>query len=147
MTESSQDEKIKIITYAEVVDVKGFVGNFDVTIRKKARYIDETKCTGCGDCIEKCLTFGPNEWELGLGKRKAVYKPFSQDFYNLEGYFRVITEKRQKVFFIEFNDTGFFSSHSGTGIGFIYESGDSTKHLTGTQKGDNKLTALGRILD
>ncbi len=83
MTESSQDEKIKIITYAEVVDVKGFVGNFDVTIRKKARYIDETKCTGCGDCIEKCLTFGTNEWELGLGKRKAVYKPFSQAVPNV----------------------------------------------------------------
>jgi heterodisulfide reductase subunit A len=66
MTELSQDEKIKIITYSEVVEVKGFVGNFDVMIRKKPRYIDETKCTGCGECIEKCLTFAPNEWELGF---------------------------------------------------------------------------------
>jgi heterodisulfide reductase subunit A len=83
MTELSQDEKIKIITYSEVVEVKGFVGNFDVMIRKKPRYIDETKCTGCGECIEKCLTFAPNEWELGFGKRKAVYKPFVQGVPNV----------------------------------------------------------------
>ncbi len=83
MTESSQDEKIKIMTYSEVIDVKGFVGNFDVTIRKKARCIDEAKCTGCGECIDKCLTFTTNEWELGLGKRKAVYKPFSQAVPNV----------------------------------------------------------------
>jgi heterodisulfide reductase subunit A len=83
MTESSQDEKIEILTHSEVTEVKGFVGNFDVTIRRKARYIDETKCTGCGECIEKCLTFAPNEWELGLGRRKAVYKPFAQGVPNV----------------------------------------------------------------
>jgi heterodisulfide reductase subunit A len=83
MTESSQDERIRIMTYSEVVEVKGFVGNFDVTIRRKPRYIDETKCTGCGECIEKCLTFAPNEWELGLGKRRAVYKPFAQGVPNV----------------------------------------------------------------
>ncbi len=83
MTESSQDEKIKIMTYAEVEDVKGFVGNFDVTIRKRARYVDEEKCTGCGECIEKCPKKAPNEWELGLEKRKAIYRPFSQAVPNV----------------------------------------------------------------
>jgi heterodisulfide reductase subunit A len=83
MTESSQDEKIKIMTYAEVADVKGFVGNFEVTIRKRARYVDEEKCTGCGECIEKCPKKAPNEWELGLGKRKAIYRPFGQAVPNV----------------------------------------------------------------
>ena len=83
MTESSQDERIKILTYSEVAEVKGYVGNFDVTIRKKARYIDETKCTGCGQCIEKCRRKAPNEWDLGLGKRKAIYRPFGQAVPNV----------------------------------------------------------------
>ena len=52
MTESSHDENIELMTYAEVVDVKGFVGNFDVTIRKKPRYVVMSKCTGCGLCTE-----------------------------------------------------------------------------------------------
>ena len=52
MTESSQDDKIEILTYSDIVDVKGFVGNFDVTIRKRPRYVAMSKCTGCGLCIE-----------------------------------------------------------------------------------------------
>jgi heterodisulfide reductase subunit A len=83
MTESSQDENIKIMTHSEIVDVKGYVGNFDVTIRKKARYVDETTCTGCGECIEKCPRKTSNEWELGLGKRKAIYRPFGQAVPNV----------------------------------------------------------------
>ncbi len=83
MTESSQNENIEIFTYSEVIDVKGFVGNFDVTIRKKPRYVDMGKCTGCGLCIEKCPTKVPSEWDLGLGMRKAIYKPFGQAVPNV----------------------------------------------------------------
>ena len=48
MVDCSQNEKIHIYSYSEVEDVKGFVGNFTVKIKKKARYVDENKCTGCG---------------------------------------------------------------------------------------------------
>ena len=49
-------EKIELMTYSEVVDVSGYVGNFKVRIKKKPRYVDMDKCTGCGLCWEHCLT-------------------------------------------------------------------------------------------
>ncbi len=79
MVDAAQNEKIHIYSYAEVQAVKGFVGNFHVTIRKKARYVDETKCTGCGLCTEKCPQKKiPNEFNLGLDNRRAIYIPFAQ---------------------------------------------------------------------
>ncbi len=67
-----------VITYAEVVGVEGSVGNFKVKVLKKARYVDETKCTGCGECLEKCPSKVENDWEMGLSTRKAIYIPFMQ---------------------------------------------------------------------
>ena len=62
-----------------VQEVKGFVGNFHVKIKKKARYVDTTKCTGCGECTEKCpMKKIPNEFNLGLDNRRAIYIPFAQ---------------------------------------------------------------------
>ena len=61
-----------VITYAEVVGVEGNAGNFKVKVLKKARYVDETKCTGCGECLEKCPAKVPSEFEMGLAKRKAT---------------------------------------------------------------------------
>ena len=78
MVEVSQHPNIHLMTYCEVDEVSGSVGQFDVRIRKKAAYIDREKCTGCGICIEKCPTKVPSEFDLGLGKRKAVYVPFPQ---------------------------------------------------------------------
>ena len=79
MVECAQNEKIKIYSYSEVEAVSGFVGNFSVKIRKKARYVDETKCTGCGLCTEKCPQKKvPNEFNLGMDNRRAVYIPFAQ---------------------------------------------------------------------
>ncbi len=79
MVEAAQQENIQIISYAQVEAVKGFVGNFSVTIRKKARYVDETKCTGCGLCTEKCPQRKvPNAFNLGLDQRRAIYIPFAQ---------------------------------------------------------------------
>ena len=69
---------INVLTNSEVVEVNGDAGNFTVLVNKKARYVDEDKCTGCGDCIEKCPTKVPNEFEMGLGMRKAIYMPFMQ---------------------------------------------------------------------
>ncbi len=79
MVECAQNELINIYSYSEVDAVSGFVGNFSVKIRKKARYVDETKCTGCGLCTEKCpVKKVPNEFNLGMDNRRAVYIPFAQ---------------------------------------------------------------------
>ena len=79
MVDAAQNENITIYSYSEVESVKGFVGNFQVSIRKKARYVDETKCTGCGLCTEKCPQKKvPNEFNLGLNNRRAIYIPFAQ---------------------------------------------------------------------
>ncbi|MFZ5591895.1 MAG: FAD-dependent oxidoreductase, partial [Bacillota bacterium] len=78
MAQAAQHPKIKVFTYAEVVDVNGYVGNFQVTVRQKPRYVDHSKCTGCGMCWEKCPTKVPSEYDLGLGQRKAIYLSFPQ---------------------------------------------------------------------
>ena len=79
MVDVAQNEKIKIYSYSEVESVKGFVGNFTVSIKKKARFVDETKCTGCGICTEKCpMKKTPNLFNLGLDNRSAIYIPFAQ---------------------------------------------------------------------
>ncbi len=70
---------IELLTWSEVTRVDGYVGNFTVTIRKKARYVNEDLCTGCGICQEKCpKKVIDTVYEAGLGYRKAVYTPFPQ---------------------------------------------------------------------
>lgn len=79
MVDAGQNERIRIFSYSEVCEVHGFVGNFSVKIKKCARYVDETKCTGCGLCTEKCPQKGiPNEFNLGMDTRRAIYIPFAQ---------------------------------------------------------------------
>ncbi len=79
MVDAAQNENIDILAYAQVEKVEGFVGNFTVTIRHKARYVDPTKCTGCGLCTEKCPQKRvPNAFNLGLDNRRAIYIPFAQ---------------------------------------------------------------------
>lgn len=79
MVDVAQNDKIRIFSYSEVTDVKGFVGNFDVTIKKNARFVNEDACTGCGACVEKCPQKKvPNEFNLGMDNRHAIYIPFAQ---------------------------------------------------------------------
>ena len=79
MVEAATHPNITLMTYSEVEAVEGFVGNFEVTIRHKARYVDVTKCTGCGDCATKCPQKKiPNEFDAKLGMRTAIYTPFPQ---------------------------------------------------------------------
>jgi heterodisulfide reductase subunit A len=78
MIECFRHPNIDLLTYSEVKDVKGEAGNFTVKILKKPRYVDATKCTGCGTCMEKCPVKVPNEFDMGLGNRKAIYMPFKQ---------------------------------------------------------------------
>jgi heterodisulfide reductase subunit A len=79
MVDVAQHEKIRIFSYSEVTEVKGFVGNFNVTIKKHARFVNEDICTGCGACVEKCPQKKiPNEFNLGMDNRHAIYIPFAQ---------------------------------------------------------------------
>jgi heterodisulfide reductase subunit A len=79
MVDVAGHPKIKLYTYSEVEAVKGFVGNFTVTIRQKARSVDMEKCTGCGDCMRKCPRKRiPSEFDRGMSKRSAIYIPFPQ---------------------------------------------------------------------
>ena len=79
MVAVAQHPNIEIVTYAEVVKVSGYVGNFTVTIHKKPKYVDWSLCTGCGTCIEKCPTKKvANEFDLGMSNRTAIYKEFPQ---------------------------------------------------------------------
>lgn len=78
MVDASQHPNIEILSYSQVEKVEGYVGNFDITIRKKARSVDMSKCTGCGTCWEKCPTKVDSEFDMNLGKRKAIYTPFPQ---------------------------------------------------------------------
>ena len=84
MVDCAQHENIDIISYSEVEEVKGFVGNFNVKIKKKARFVDETKCTGCKVCMEKCPSKkGLNEFNMNLNNRPAIYIPFAQAIPNV----------------------------------------------------------------
>ena len=79
MVDVAQNEKVRIFSYSEVTDVSGFVGNFEVTIKRRARYVKEDICTGCGLCTEKCPQKKvPNEFNLGMDNRRAIYIPFAQ---------------------------------------------------------------------
>ena len=84
MVEAAAHEKINIYTYSEVEHVSGFVGDFTVDIRKKARSVNMDKCTGCGVCQEKCPSKKiPNEFNRGLNNRTAIYTPFAQAIPNV----------------------------------------------------------------
>ena len=79
MVDVGQHPNITILAYSEVEAVEGYVGNFTITVRKKASYVKQELCTGCGICEEKCPKKVLDEvFEAGLGHRKAVYRPFPQ---------------------------------------------------------------------
>ena len=81
MTAVKNHPDITLLSYSEVVAVDGYVGNFKVKVKRKPRYVDETKCVGCFECIEECVyktAKFPSEFELGLGMRKPIYIPFPQ---------------------------------------------------------------------
>ena len=79
MVDVANHPKIKLYTFSEIELVEGYIGNFQVTIKKKARSVDEDKCTGCGVCMTKCPQKKiPNKFDQNIGMRTAIYVPFPQ---------------------------------------------------------------------
>jgi heterodisulfide reductase subunit A len=73
MMDVGRHPRVKLLAYSEIEHVSGFIGNFNVKIRKKARYVDEDECTACGDCVGDCPVNVPDEYQQGLSSRKAIY--------------------------------------------------------------------------
>ncbi len=80
MVEAASHKNIRVLTCSEVKEVEGYIGNYRVRILQKPRYVDERKCTGCGDCAKVCRLSNriDSEFEMGMGKRSAIYIPFPQ---------------------------------------------------------------------
>ena len=74
MVSVGRHPKIKLLAYSEIESVSGYVGNYQVRVRRKPRYVDETKCTGCGNCASVCPIEVINEFDHGLSTRKAAYR-------------------------------------------------------------------------
>ena len=82
LVECGRHRNIEILTLSEIIGLKGTPGDFQVTIKKHPRYVDTETCLGCGSCSEACPQEVPNEFNQGLGLRKAIYKPYPQAFPN-----------------------------------------------------------------
>ncbi|MFX1419573.1 MAG: hydrogenase iron-sulfur subunit [Promethearchaeota archaeon] len=78
MADVGNHENINLISCAEVTKISGYIGNFEVTIKKYPRYVDESLCTACGDCVSICPENVIDEYSGNLGWRKAIYIPYPQ---------------------------------------------------------------------
>ena len=78
MVDVARHPNIRLLTYSEVVSLEGYIGNYKVRVLKKPRYVDESKCTGCGICAQYCPVEVPNEFDMGMTIKKAIYVPFPQ---------------------------------------------------------------------
>ena len=94
MVEVGRHKNINLMTYSEVEEVSGYVGNFRVKVRRKAAYVDWSKCTGCGICTEKCPTRVQSEFDRKIGQRKAIYTPFPQAVPN-----KVVIDRQSCLYF------------------------------------------------
>ena len=83
LVEAGRHLNIQTLTYSEVMKVEGQPGDFEITVRKKPRYIDPLKCTGCGECPQACPVPIKNLFDEGLVDRKAIYRPYAQAFPNI----------------------------------------------------------------
>ncbi len=101
MADAGRHPNITLLTQSEIKSVTGHVGNFEVRVLKKARYVKEGECTACGECVQVCPVLVPNEFNMGLDSRRAIYQPFPQaipsayvlDIDNCLGYDPVVCGK------------------------------------------------------
>ena len=101
MADAGRHPKIKLLTQSEISSITGYVGNFEVRVLSKARYVKADQCTACGDCTKVCPVVVPDEFNLGLSSRHAIYQPFPQavpsayvvDFKNCLGHNPIICGK------------------------------------------------------
>ncbi len=78
MMDVGRHPNIEVLTNSELIRLDGWPGHFRATVRKNPRYVSEELCTGCGQCVDDCPVIVPNEFEVGMGARKAIYSPFAQ---------------------------------------------------------------------
>ncbi len=78
MVNASKHPNIELLTYSDILEFSGITGDYRVKVKKNPRFVDESKCTGCGLCTTKCPIKVPNEFDRGIGERGAVYIPFPQ---------------------------------------------------------------------
>jgi heterodisulfide reductase subunit A len=78
MVDAARHPNVDVRTYTEVERVEGYVGNFQVQLREKSRYVHADRCNGCGDCARVCPIEVPNYFEMNLAPRRAAYVPMSQ---------------------------------------------------------------------
>jgi heterodisulfide reductase subunit A len=83
MSQVGSNKYINLLTCSEVTRVSGYAGNFNVTVRKKSKFVDISNCTACGECAKVCPVSYPSEWQMGMAERKAVYRPFPQAVPNV----------------------------------------------------------------
>jgi len=101
MADAGRHPNITLMTQSEIKAVTGYVGNFQVQVLKRARYVKEDQCTACGDCVQVCPVLVPDEFNMGLSSRRAIYQPFPQaipsayvmDINNCLGYDPVVCGK------------------------------------------------------
>ncbi|MCX5682590.1 MAG: FAD-dependent oxidoreductase, partial [Planctomycetota bacterium] len=85
LVECARNKNIEILTLAEIEGISGEPGNFQVSVRRKPRYVEAKKCNACGDCVEACPVSLPNEFDRSMGTRKAIYRAYPQAIPNVYG--------------------------------------------------------------
>ena len=78
MMDVGRHPRVNLLTFSEIEDISGYIGNFQVTVRKKVRFVDEAECNACAECEKVCPMVVPDEFQLGFSSRKAIYMPFPQ---------------------------------------------------------------------
>jgi heterodisulfide reductase subunit A-like polyferredoxin len=83
LVECGRHPNVELLTYSQLLGIEGEPGDFKAKVLKRSRFIDPLKCTGCGECAEVCPVAVANEFDQGLGERKAIYRPYAQAFPNV----------------------------------------------------------------